>query len=233
ELKIHVRGFNNSSSGLQSPLVSCAPKKTLTLPCRRDPSSAPYIFTCYQGHIASHNFALLIRSYYETIQIFLIPSEMLFALESDLLSNELKPLIELMAVVNEDSVCWTFTGLHLVSETIPDIARELLSDLLRLTLKMINVSDLCLLDQNKKSLRAIHGSEQEHAIGLIKDLHLWQTGAIFTEAITRDQETLVNLPPEADNDFASGELAKLKVQYDKLKNELLALSDTLARMTTK
>lgn len=231
EFNVFVREFNNSASGQQSPLVACVPKGTFALPCRRDPSSDPYRFTCYQGHLASHNSALLIRSYYETIQIFLLPSEMLFAVERDLLSKEIKPLIELTAVVNEEAVRWTSTGAHLAAETIPAIARELFSDFLRLTLNVINVSDLWQSDQCKKATTTVNGNGQQEAIGLIKDLHLWQTGAIFSKAITRDQEVLAKLLSEANDKFAPGALAKLKSQYDDLKNELVEVSATLKSMT--
>ncbi len=232
ELNVFVREFNNSDSSQQSPLVLSSPKRTIELPCRRDPSSVPYKFSCYEGHITSHNFALLIRSYYETIQVYLIPCEMLFAVESDLLSNEVKPLIELTAVVNGESVCWTSTGLHLAPESISAIARELFSDLLRLTLNVIDVSDLFQSDQNSKPLSTQLGSEKQQAIGFIKDLHLWQTGAIFSKAITRDQDALANLPPETNDKFAPGALAKLKSQYDNLKNELVELSASIASMTS-
>lgn len=232
ELKLLMREFNNSSSSQQSPLVACDPKRSFALSCRRDPSSAPYKFTCYQGHLASHNFALLIRSYYETIQIFLLPCEMLFALENDLISNEIKPLIQLTGVVNQETVRWTSTGLHLASETIPAIARELFCDLMRLTLNVITLPELWQTDVIKNAKTTIHGGHHEETIGVIKDLHIWQTGVIFSKAITRDQEVLAKLTSEASGEFPPGALDKLKSQYDDLETELVEITAALKSMTT-
>jgi len=232
ELNLFTREFNSSSAGQQTPIVAAGPKTTLTLPCRRDPSFAPYKFTCYQGHLASHNSALLIRSYYETIQIFLIPSEMLFALESDLLANEVKPLIELIAVVNEEEVHWTSTGAHLASETIPAIARELFSDFLRLTLNVITVSDLLHSNQNTQVTKTVHGNAQEEASQLVKDLHLWQAGSIFYEALSHDQEVLAKRSTEVNDKFSLGAIAKLKSQYDDLIVRLVDLSSALKSTAT-
>lgn len=231
ELNMFVREFNNSSSSLHSPLVISNPKGTFALPCKRDPSSAPYEFICYQGHLASHNSALLVRSYYETIQIFLMPCETLFALENNLLSDDVKPLIELTAVVNQETVRWTTTGLHLASETIPAIARELFSDLLRLTLEVISVSDLCQSNANAKEKTTIHGGAQD-AIGLVKDLHLWQTGAIFSKAVVRDREVLAHLTPEVEAKFPPRSLAKLKSQYGDLENKLVEINTAMKSLIT-
>src|SRR5579883_2422346 len=101
--------FNHSSVSEGLSIISEEPKTTFELPCRRDPSSEPYRFSCFQGHLATYGWALLVRSYYEAIQIFIVPSNLLLGLETNLLSTrEVKPLVELRAAVSDERVQWCF-----------------------------------------------------------------------------------------------------------------------------
>ncbi|MFA7337371.1 MAG: hypothetical protein WC028_11345 [Candidatus Obscuribacterales bacterium] len=230
EVHAFVREFNNSASAETVRLVFDGPKLTMSLPCKRDPSYTPYKFTCYQSHVVSHNYALLIRSYYETIQIFIVPSEKLLDLENDFLKTEFPPLLELRPAINENTVLWASTGTPLRSENIPIVARELFSDFLKLTLGVIEISELFGAAVASKSVSILHSQEKENLTQFIRDLQVWRTGSIFTQAIARDKEALSRQTGKSVN-LSSEQFTKVQSQYNDLEKALADLVLTLKNIT--
>jgi len=218
ELQKFAREFNNSSTAEQLTLVIERPKATFAMPCRRDPSSEPYRFICYQGHLAAHNWALLIRTFYECLQVFVLPSHLLLSLENNSLIEDVKPLAEFRPAVNDQQVYWALSGVTLGEETIPAITRELFADFIRLALGTITVSDL-LSPATQKSRNIRHTSEQEDLSGVLKDLQLWQTRDLFSRTLCRDIDSLAKLSLQSDLDLSS------HMQIESLRSHYVELQD--------
>lgn len=228
-----VKEFDSSSASEDLQIVIDGPRVTMELPCRRDPSFSPYKFKCYEGHLASYNWALLVRSYYECMQIFIIPSQMLLGLETNLLStNELRVLLEFRPAVNETSVQWALADLTVSAETIPAIARELFSDFIKLALGIITESELYTTAGNDKQnndkqpddnqpddSRGQSTIEQEQLFeGTVKDLQLWQTRNLFSRGLSRDIDALLQMQKQpGSSDSLKLQVESLYLQYAELK----------------
>jgi hypothetical protein len=121
--------------------VITRPKKTFRTVDRRDPPSERYEFTCYQGHLTTHTWALLARSYFDTLQIFIVLQEAVLGLELNSIGN-ISPFLELKSAVNGDQVAWALNGNVLALEMISPIARELFGDLVRVASGTMHESEL-------------------------------------------------------------------------------------------
>lgn len=190
EFKVYICEFNASSTAEHLTIVAASPKETFELPCRRDPSYEPFKFKCYQGHIVTHNCALLVRSYYECLQIFIVSSEMLLGLENNVL--EVKPLVEFHPAVKDQQVHWALADVTIEGDNIPAMARELFGDFIKLTLGTIDEDDL-FFSGEKQIVKPAHSSENEVVSGAIKDLQMWQTRDLYTRSLTRDIDVLSKL----------------------------------------
>ncbi len=195
ELNKFVWEVNNSTASEKLTIAIETPKSTIELRCRRDPSSEPYKFTCYQGHLATQDWAILIRSYYESLQVFIMRSDILLALEFDQLStNDLKPVAEFRAAVNGDVVQWALAGMPVSHEAIPAMARELFEDFINVALGKIKESDLFLPAQTKTSDTEVSSQEKkDQLLALVNDLYMWRTRDIVSKAINRDLDALTKL----------------------------------------
>jgi len=141
QFEVHTKEFNGSKFGIDFKVMADKPKASFKLLDRHDPSVKPYEFTCYQGHLTTHSWALLVRSYFTTLQIFIVPHEMLLGLELNSITA-FPPLIQLKAAVNGDNVTWALLSQVLSREMLPGIARELFCDLVKAERGDIDQSDL-------------------------------------------------------------------------------------------
>lgn len=226
ELSRYSREFNASAQGEQMSLSVKPPGPTLTLTCKRDPSYEPYKFTCYEGHIASHSWVILIRSYYEIIQIFILPSRMLFGLESDRLDADVKALVELRPAVNEQNVKWALGEVVLQEESLIGFAKELFSDFIKVAVGLMDPCALFLASKDHSECK--HGKEKEEVIQMLEDLQLWQARGLVTKAIAKDTEVLMR----ASNDSTLREdlrtrLETLLARYSKEQVAWGALISTM------
>lgn len=141
QFEVQSKEFNESKFGFDFKVMLDKPKASFKLLDRRDPSVKQYEFTCYQGHLTTHSWSLLLRSYFNTLQVFIVPQEMLLGLELNSIS-EFPPLIQLKAAVNGDNVTWALLDQVLSREMLPAIARELFADLVKAERGEIDQSDL-------------------------------------------------------------------------------------------
>jgi hypothetical protein len=141
EFELFADQFNASALGTNLHVVIMRPKKTFRTVDRRDPSSERYEFTCYQGHLTTHTWALLARSYFDTLQIFIVPQEKVLGLELNSIGT-IPPFMELKSAVNGDQVAWALNGKVLALEMISPIARELFGDLVRVASGSMHESEL-------------------------------------------------------------------------------------------
>jgi hypothetical protein len=232
ELLKPVREFNNSSAAEHLTIVVESPKPTFQLPCKRDPSFDPYKFTCYQGHLATYNWALLIRTYYESMQIFVVPSEMLLGLENDCLSRDVRPLAEWHPAVEGQQVRWSLSGVALDDATTQALARELFTDFISLALGIANVSDLFTPAAHQSQQSQVQcTSQQERLSAFIRDLHMWRAHDLFAKALTRDVGALakLTLEPEASPELRL-QIELLGLQYAEVQSCWSSLVATMVSL---
>ncbi len=229
ELNKFVWEVNSSAASEKMTIVTENPKSTIELRCRRDPSSEPYRFVCYQGHLATHEWALLLRSYYESLQVFIMRSDLLLGLEFDRLStNDLKPVAEFRAAVNGDDVQWALADNPVSKAAIPAMARELFEDFINVALGKMEESDLFLPAHTKKpsDVKVLHEEKTDQFLAVLKDLQAWQIRDITTKAINQDLGALmkVSLQPELKlaNDSNIELLHSQYVELQRCWNNLLS-----------
>ncbi len=226
-LKQFATEFNDSDTGEHMQIAIESPKDTLVLPCRRDPSFEPYKFNCYAGHLVSYNWALLVRSYYESIEVFLVPSEMLLSLQINALnSSNVKPLAEFHAAVNDEQVIWALAGVTLELETVPAMCRELFGDFVKVALQTVDASVLFFpaTPAEVQTTDADPRASNTQIIATIKELQLWQAREIFSRALKQDSETLLTLSTQPQLPLSDrSQINTLRVQVERLQKRWLEL----------
>ncbi len=226
-LKQFATEFNDSDTGEHLQITIESPKDTFVLPCRRDPSFEPYKFTCYAGHVVSFNWALLVRSYYETIEVFLVPSEMLLSLQINALnSGNVKPLAEFHAAVNDEQVIWALAGVTVELETVPAMCRELFGDFVKVALQTIDASELHFpaAPSEVQATDAESRTSNAPIIATIKELQLWQAREIISRALKQDSETLLTQSTQPQLPLSDrSQIDTLRVQVEGLQQRWLEL----------
>ena len=235
ELNKFVWEVNSSEESEKLTIVAENPKSTIELRCRRDPSSEPYKFVCYQGHLATRDWAILIRSYYEALQVFIMRSELLLGLECDRLGmNDLKPVAEFRAAVNGDDVQWALAGTPVSKSAIPGMARELFEDFINVALGKMDESDLFLPAHTGKPAdsKSSHEKGKDQFLALLTDLQVWQTRDIITKAINHDLGAITKLSLQPEQMLANRlSLELLQSQYADLQRCWNTLLSSLQKTT--
>lgn len=201
ELKGFVREFNDSDKAQFIHVVAVSPRVNMQLPCKRDPSSEPYIFSCYEGHLATSEWALLIRTYYEAIQIYILHAEMLLGLEFDKLSvYEIKPFAELRPAVNQDRVEWSLAGVTITDQSIPSMAREIFADFIQVALGLLDEDNLFspVLPNAGDRNDVMSTPEEDQVNEFLRDLQLWQAHEVISRAISQDLQSLIKYSLQPD-----------------------------------
>ncbi len=229
ELAPFVWELNNSTASERIRIVIENAKSTFELECKRDSSSEPYKFTCYQGHLSGHNWTMLLRSYFECVQVFILQSEMTLAMElNQVTTDDLKPIAEFHATVNSDSVQWALEGVTVSKKDIPAMARELFADFICLEAGKLSESDLHLLTASQTGPDPDLSRKKEAYSSILSDLKVWQSRDLFSSAIRRDLDFLILTRHQPSLGFAiDPQLESLHTQLTELQSSWSTLLTTL------
>jgi hypothetical protein len=226
-LKEFADDYNNKDTNDHLPIATEPAHDIFTLPCRRDPSSEPFQFRCYQGLLTTYNWALVIRSYYECLQVLLVPTDRLLSLQTNSSTcGDVKPLAEFRPAVNGEDVLWSLGGVPVGPESVPKMCRELFADFIKVARQSVDASAL-VFPAKPTVVEETHvlSSETEVLVNAkIKDLQVWQARVLFLRALKQDLETLGKLDVEPTLDASEhSQIAKLSLEIAQLQKDWLAV----------
>lgn len=97
----------------------------------------------YKGRLTTRDWALVVRGRDEKIAIFVIPSAMVMAFDNDSVGeDEIPPFMEVKRITGNTGHTWVIGGEIVPLETMPQLAKELLGDLIRVSSGVMSESEL-------------------------------------------------------------------------------------------
>jgi hypothetical protein len=105
----------------------------------------------YQGRLTTRQWALLVRGEDKKISVFLLPAAMVLAFTAGAdADNQYRPFMEFVRSPEKGS--WTIGGEEISLTTVPNLAKELLGDLVRVSSGVMSESELFSKNSDKPKL---------------------------------------------------------------------------------
>jgi len=173
----------------------------------------------FKGYVSTSFWGMLLHGHHDKIDVYIVPAEAILEMTlSDIGQSGFSPFITIDSEVKNGNLEWHVGGSTIVYESIPNLAKELLGDLIKIASGKLKTDDLFAADGS--SLKLDPGAAQ----------NLSQVMRIINDESTSSAATAVKAPPPVQ--AAATQIANLDTftVADNLVNSIVRDMAVLSRL---